>query len=50
MWRNGSVELRSAALRSSAAQSIASLGEWEKVATLGEFKVNSASGKGNVKI
>lgn len=50
LWRNGSVELRSAALRSSAAQSIASLGEWEKVATLGEFKVNSASGKGNVKI
>lgn len=50
LWDNGSPELRTAALKSSAASALTSLVEWEKIATQGAFKVGSTSGKGKVKI
>lgn len=50
LWPDGSPELRTAALNSSAQQAIASLGEWDKIATQGALKVGSSSGKGGVRI
>lgn len=50
IWKNGSAGLRSAALKSSAAQAIASLGEWERVATQGMVRMGGMNGKGSVKI
>ena len=50
LWKDGSTELRTAALKSSASQAIYSLGEWEKVAVQGAFKMGSSSGKGGIKI
>lgn len=50
IWKDGSTDLRTAALKSSASQAIYSLEEWEKVAVQGAFKMGSSSGKGGVKI
>lgn len=50
LWKDGSTDLRTAALKSSASQAIYSLEEWEKVAVQGAFKMGSSSGKGGVKI
>lgn len=50
LWKDGSTDLRTAALKSSASQAIYSLEEWEKVAVQGVFKMGSSSGKGGVKI
>lgn len=50
LWKDGSTDLRTAALKSSASQALHVLGEWEKVAIQGAFKMGSSSGKGGVKI
>lgn len=50
LWKGGLPELRTAALSSSAAQAIASLGEWERVATQGMVRMGGMNGKGSVKI
>lgn len=50
LWKGGAAELRAAALKSSAAQAIASLAEWDRVAAQGALKVGSSAGKGGVKI
>ena len=50
LWKDGSTDLRTAALKSSASQAIYSLEEWEKVAVQGAFKMGSSSGKGGIKI
>lgn len=50
IWKNGSVGLRSAALKSSASQSLSSLLEWERFATQGALKIGGVNGKGGVRI
>ena len=50
LWKDGAIELRTAALNSSAEQAIASLGAYEKLATQGMLKVGGFNGKGSVKI
>ena len=50
LWKGGLPELRTAALSSSAAQAIDSLGEWERIATQGMIRIGGMNGKGGVKI
>lgn len=50
IWKNGSAGLRSAALKSSASQSLSSLLEWERFAAQGALKLSGTNGKGGVRI